>query len=69
MCRVDGPLTHSGPLVLMDDAVIEPTGLRFTLTGVTVAEFDGDRIRSFREYWDEASLLDQLVLLLPDEDE
>jgi ketosteroid isomerase-like protein len=58
--------THSGPLVVDDDVVIEPTGLRCRLRGVTVAEFDGGRIRSFRQYWDEVSLIEQLGLLPED---
>jgi ketosteroid isomerase-like protein len=55
--------THSGPLVVDEDVVIEPTGGRFTLRGVTVADFEGDRIRGFRQYWDEVSLLEQLALI------
>ena len=55
--------THSGPLVIDEDVVIEPTGGRFTLRGVTVADFEGDRIRAFRQYWDEVSLLEQLELV------
>jgi ketosteroid isomerase-like protein len=55
--------THSGPLVVDEDVVIEPTGGRFTLRGVTVADFEGDRIRAFRQYWDEVSLLEQLELI------
>jgi ketosteroid isomerase-like protein len=58
--------THSGPLVVDDDLVIDPTGLRVRLRGVTVAEFDGDRIRSFRQYWDEVALIEQLGLLPQD---
>jgi len=54
-------LTHSGPFALADDTVIEPTGTRVTLHGVTVAEFAGDKIASFREYWDEVELLAQLA--------
>jgi hypothetical protein len=56
-------LTHSGPLELDEGIVIDPTGLRVQLHGVTVAEFDGDRISSFRQYWDEVELLEQLELL------
>jgi hypothetical protein len=52
-------LTHSRPLEL-DDVVVEPTGRRACLHGVAVAEFAGDRIRSFRQYWDEAELIEQL---------
>jgi hypothetical protein len=58
-------VTHSGPMTLDDDVVIEPTGVRCRVHGVTVAEFDGDRIRSFRQYWDEAEVLLQLGLLPP----
>lgn len=56
-------LTHSGPLEIDDDTVIDPTGLRVTLHGVTVAEFAGDKIAAFRQYWDEVELLEQLALL------
>ena len=54
-------MTHSGPFAI-DDDVIDATGLRVTLIGVTVAEFEGDRIRSFRQYFDEAALLEQMRL-------
>jgi ketosteroid isomerase-like protein len=56
-------LTHSGPLELDADVVLDPTGARVSLHGVTVAEFDGDRIASFRQYWNEGELLGQLPLL------
>ncbi len=56
-------MTHSGPLTLRDGAVVEPTGLSVTLNGATVAEFAGDRICSFRQYWDEFAVLEQLGLL------
>ena len=55
-------LTHSGPLELDDDVVVDATGLRVSLHGVTVAEFTGDRIASFRQYWNEGELLAQLPL-------
>jgi hypothetical protein len=55
-------LTHSGPLELDDDVVVDPTGVRVSLHGVTVAEFAGDRIASFRQYWNEGELLAQLPL-------
>ena len=54
-------VTHSGPLEVRGK-VIEPTGVRVCVHGVTVAEFVGDRIRSFRQYWDETELLVQLGL-------
>jgi ketosteroid isomerase-like protein len=55
--------THSGPIVVDDDLEIAPTGRRCRLRGVTIAEFEGDRIRSFRQYWDEISLIEQLGLM------
>ena len=55
--------THSGPLVLDEDVAIEPTGRRCMLRGVTIADFDRGRIRGFRQYWDEVSLLEQLALI------
>ncbi len=58
-------LTHSGPLEV-DDVVIEPTGARVSLHGMTVAEFAGDKICSFRQYWDEVELLEQLALIADD---
>jgi ketosteroid isomerase-like protein len=37
--------------------------VRITINGVTVAEFRGDRICSFRQYWDEFAVLEQLGVL------
>ena len=56
-------MTHSGTITLADDKSIEPTGIRVTLHGVTVAEFHGDRICSLRQYWDEFAVLEQLGVL------
>ena len=53
-------VVHTGALTLDGDALVDPTGRRITLRGVTVAEFDGDRICSFRQYWNELEVLDQL---------
>jgi ketosteroid isomerase-like protein len=52
---------HTGPYVLAEAAVIEPTGRRVQLAGFTVADFRGGKIRSFRTYFDDLSLLEQLV--------
>ncbi len=46
-------MIHAGNLTLADGFVVEPTGLDVTINGATVAEFNGDRICSFRQYWDE----------------
>jgi ketosteroid isomerase-like protein len=53
---------HTGALTLEGAALVDATGRRLTLRGVTVAEFDGERICSFRQYWNELELLDQLRL-------
>jgi hypothetical protein len=50
-----------GPLVLGDDAVLEATGRRVQLAGVTVADFRAGKIRSFRTYFDDVSLIEQIA--------
>jgi ketosteroid isomerase-like protein len=52
---------HTGPLVLGDDAALEATGRHVQLAGVTVADFRDGKIRSFRSYFDDASLIEQIV--------
>ena len=52
---------HTGPLVLSDEAVLETTGRHVQLAGTTVADFREGKIRSFRTYFDDASLIEQLV--------
>jgi len=54
---------HTGPLVLSEDAVLEATGRRVQLAGMTVADFRDGKIRSFRSYFDDISLIEQLVAL------
>lgn len=56
-------MTHTGPFELATGSVVEPTGTRLTLYGVTIAEFLGMRICALRQYWDRLSVLDQLGLL------
>jgi ketosteroid isomerase-like protein len=53
-------MTHTGPLTLAGGELVEPTGLRVTLHGVTVAEFRGERICALRQYWDASGVLEQL---------
>jgi hypothetical protein len=55
-------MTHTAPLELSGGGVVEPTGLRITAIGVTIAEFRGPQICAVRQYWDESMLLDQLGL-------
>jgi hypothetical protein len=48
------------------DLRLDPTGRRVELRGVLIAEFEGDRIKRFRQYWDEVALLEGLGLLPED---
>ncbi len=52
---------HTGPLVLDEDAALDATGRHVRLPGVTVADFRDGKIRSFRTYFDDLSLIEQLV--------
>ena len=56
-------MTHTGAITLADQRSIEPSGIRVTLHGVTVAEFHGNRICSLRQYWDEFAVFEQLGVL------
>ena len=52
---------HTGPLVLGEDTALEATGRHVQLPGVTVADFREGKIRSFRTYFDDLSLIEQIV--------
>jgi hypothetical protein len=52
---------HTGPLALDEGAVLEATGRRVQLAGMTVADFRDGKIRSFRTYFDDMSLIEQIV--------
>ena len=52
----------SGPFVVDEDTTIEPNGRRLVLGGALVAEFEGDKISAFRNYFDDASLLEQMLV-------
>jgi ketosteroid isomerase-like protein len=52
---------HSGPLVLDDDVVLEATGRHVQLPGVSVADFREGKIRSYRTYFDDLSMIEQIV--------
>ncbi len=52
---------HTGPLVLSEDSVLAATGRHVQLPGVTVADFREGKIRSFRTYFDDISLIEQIV--------
>ena len=52
---------HTGPLVLDAETVLDPTGRQVRLAGVTVADFRAGKIRSYRTYFDDLSLIEQVV--------
>jgi ketosteroid isomerase-like protein len=52
--------TFSQALLFDDDLLIEPTGTRVQLLGASVAEFRENRIASFRHYFDDSQLLDEV---------
>ncbi len=52
---------HTGPLVLGDEAVVQATGRHVRLPGVTVADFREGKIRSYRTYFDDLSMIEQVV--------
>ena len=52
---------HTGPLELSDNTALEPTGRHVQLPGVTVADFREGKIRSFRTYFDDISLIEQIA--------
>jgi ketosteroid isomerase-like protein len=52
---------HTGPFVLGEESVLEATGRRVELAGATIADFRDGKIRSFRTYFDDASLIEQIV--------
>ena len=52
---------HTGPLVLDEDVVLEATGRHVQLAGVSVADFRDGKIGSYRTYFDDLSMLEQIV--------
>jgi ketosteroid isomerase-like protein len=51
----------SGPFVIQRGVVVEPNGHDILLGAAMVAEFSGDRIAAFRNYFDDATLLEQML--------
>ena len=52
---------RTGPRVLGDDVVLEATGRHVHLPGVSVADFREGKIRSYRTYFDDLSMIEQIV--------
>jgi hypothetical protein len=51
----------SGRFVISDELVIEPNGHEILLGAALVVEFSGDKISAFRNYFDDAALLEQMI--------
>ena len=58
--RSGGRSRHTGPLVSAG-AVLEATGQRVQSPSATVADFRDGKIQSFRTYFDDVSLIEQIV--------
>ena len=58
-----GRLRHGtcGPLEL-DDLVVPPSGGGLVLAGATFAELHDGKMSAFRHYFDDAALLEQMLL-------
>ena len=57
--RVAG--TFSGPFVIDESVVIEPNGKQLLLGAAAVADFQQTKIKAIRAYFDDASLLEQML--------
>jgi hypothetical protein len=52
----------SGPFAIDNDNVIEPNGHEITIGAAMVVEFTEDKISAFRNYFDDASLMEQMLV-------
>ena len=53
--------TFSGPFVIGKEAVIEPNGRQLLLGAAAIADFEGGKIKALRAYFDDATLLEQML--------
>jgi ketosteroid isomerase-like protein len=51
----------SGPFVIDEKYVIEPNGRTLLLGAALVAEFTGDKISALRNYFDDTTLMEQML--------
>ena len=54
--------TFSGPFVIDEEVVIEPNGKQLRIGAAAVADFEGGKIKGLRGYFDDGSLLEQMLL-------
>ena len=53
--------TFSGPFMIGKETVIEPHGQRLLLGAAVVADFEGGKIKALRAYFDDSTLLEQML--------
>jgi ketosteroid isomerase-like protein len=53
--------TFSGPFVIGKETAIEPNGQRLLLGAATIADFEGGKIKALRAYFDDTTLLEQML--------
>jgi SnoaL-like polyketide cyclase len=53
--------TFTGPFVVDEAVAIEPNGHQLVLGAAVVADFDGRKIKAMRAYFDDATLLEQML--------
>jgi hypothetical protein len=53
--------TFSGPFVINETVAIEPNGRTLVLGAAAIADYDGDKIKAVRAYFDDATLLEQML--------
>jgi hypothetical protein len=53
--------TFSGPFVIDKEVAIEPNGQKILLGAAAIADFDGGKIKALRAYFDDATLLEQML--------
>ncbi|MCZ7529648.1 MAG: hypothetical protein M5U31_04495 [Acidimicrobiia bacterium] len=53
---------HVEPLLIGDDVLIEGSDAPVTLVGASIAEIRGERIAGLHTYFDDASLIEQVVM-------
>jgi hypothetical protein len=51
----------TGPFVIDDSVAIEPNNQRLVIGAAAVADFEGDKIKALRAYFDDATLLEQML--------
>ena len=47
--------------MIEEDVVVEPNGKRLLLGAAAIADFEAGKIKSLRAYFDDASLLEQML--------